>query len=122
MIPYFPLERRVASPVSRRSQEIGSPTWTRTTIDRLTAGRPAIGRSGMNLVDHRVIETRPPVCRTGVLPLSLMAQSLTTNGASSWFRATLSAASAQRFHQISLRGKWRGLRESNTLRRMALRH
>jgi hypothetical protein len=31
---------------TRRARQTGSPTWTRTWIDRLTAGRPAVGRSG----------------------------------------------------------------------------
>ena len=52
------------------------------------------------LVDCRVIETRPPVCKTSVLPLSLAA-----HGALSWFRATLSCSSGRRFHQISLQGE-----------------
>jgi hypothetical protein len=37
---------------------VGSPTWTRTTIDRLTAGRPAVGRSGNEMVGDRRIELR----------------------------------------------------------------
>ena len=36
-------------------------------------------------------------------------------GASTWFRATLSASSARRCHQISFRGELADLRESNTL-------
>ena len=31
---------------ARRARQTGSPTRTRTWIDRLTAGRPAVGRSG----------------------------------------------------------------------------
>ena len=41
----LPVEsRRVLA--TRRSRRIGSPTRTRTWIDRLTAGRPTVGRSG----------------------------------------------------------------------------
>ena len=41
----LPVEsRRVLA--TRRSRRIGSPTRTRTWIDRLTIGRPAVGRSG----------------------------------------------------------------------------
>src|SRR5262245_43386249 len=31
---------------TRRARQTGSPTRTRTWIDRLTAGRPTVGRSG----------------------------------------------------------------------------
>jgi hypothetical protein len=52
---------------------------------------------GMNLVETRGTAPRAAILQGSPAPLCCPR-------ASSWFRATLSATSAQRFHQISLRG------------------
>src|SRR5215831_13719133 len=55
------------------------------------------------LRERRLVETRGTAPRAAILQGS--PAPLCCPRASSWFRATLSAASAQRFHQISLRGE-----------------
>src|SRR5215831_9592266 len=77
--------------------KIGSPTSTRTWIDRLTAGRPAVGRSGIGGPPGY----RPP--RATILQGS--SAPLCAARALSWFRSTLSCSSGKRFHQISLQGE-----------------
>ena len=103
----------------------GSPTRTRTWIDRLTAGRPTVGRSGnggaprtrteLNLLAR---ETRGPCacpdwsCQGGQTLVLRVQRSDGEKGSDprecggAWgrFRAHLSAASTRRFHQISFPG------------------
>ena len=123
----LPVEsRRVLA--TRRSRRIGSPTRIRTWIDRLTTGRPAVGRSGNRLVEHLGLEPSSislqgrsaDLART---PIGLLwgsdpapraterwrerVQPPRIDGAWGRFRAHLSAASARRFHQISFPGEFR---------------
>ena len=120
------VENRVSWPV-RRSRRIGSPTRTRTWIDRLTIGCPAVGRSGnggaprtrteLNLLAR---ENRGPcACPDWGLPDgarpfgSIRRKERWREGSDpansdigAWgrFRPHLSAASTRRFHQISFPG------------------
>ena len=122
----LPVEsRRVLA--TRRSRRIGSPTRIRTWIDRLTTGRPAVGRSGnggaprtrteLNLLAR---EIRGPcaypdwVCLGGQTLLRVQRSDgekgpTPANDGGAWgrFRAHLSAASTRRFHQISFPGEFR---------------
>ena len=104
----------------------GSPTRTRTWIDRLTTGRPAVGRSGnggaprtrteLNLLAR---EIRGPCACPDWVCLGGQTLQLRVHGAmrdgsdprewgGAWgrFRAHLSAASTRRFHQISFPGEF----------------
>jgi hypothetical protein len=111
---------------TRRARRIGSPTRIRTWIDRLTAGRPAVGRSGnggaprtrteVNLLAREI--RGPCACPElawprGARPLCSACtergeKGLTPRiediGAWGRFRPHLSAASMRRFHQISFPG------------------
>src|SRR5262245_35965373 len=111
---------------TRRARQTGSPTRTRTWIDRLTAGRPTVGRSGnggaprtrteLNLLAREI--RGPCACpdwsciggQTLVLPRATERWRDGSDphgwGDGAWgrFRAHLSAASTRRFHQISFPG------------------
>jgi hypothetical protein len=106
--------------------ELGSPTRTRTWIDRLTTGRPTVGRSGnggaprtrteLNLLAREI--RGPCACPDWLCPGgqtlmlrvhgAMARKGLTPRiediGAWGRFRAHLSAASTRRFHQISFPG------------------
>jgi hypothetical protein len=119
----------------------GSPTRTRTWIDRLTVGRPTVGRSGnsggaprtrteLNLLAKEI--RGPCACPDLILAYpsgpdppaprdrsngekESLTPRMRCDGAWGRFRAHLSAASTRRFHQISFPGNcsWCGRRESN---------
>ncbi len=121
----LPVEsRRVLA--TRRSRRIGSPTRIRTWIDRLTIGRPAVGRSGnggaprtraeLNLLAREICGpcAYPDWVALGARPCSACNGAMARwvrpprrHGAWGRFRAHLSAASARRFHQISFPGEFR---------------
>ena len=122
----LPVEsRRVLA--TRRSRRIGSPTRTRTWIDRLTTGRPAVGRSGnggaprtrteLNLLAREICgpcACPDWVCLGGQTLLRVQRSDgemgltpANEHGAWGRFRAHLSAASTRRFHQISFPGEFR---------------
>ncbi len=120
----LPVEsRRVLA--TRRSRRIGSPTRTRTWIDGLTTGRPAVGRSGNGWSTSDSNRAQPP-CKGGPrtprvsrITFSIGGQTLAPRATEQWrervrppriggawgrFRAHLSASSVRRFHQISFPG------------------
>jgi hypothetical protein len=128
--------RRILS--TRRSRPIGSPTRIRTWIDRLTAGRPAVGRSGnggaprtrnprsISLQGRSADPARAPVfCfAQGARPSCSACSERWREGSDprewggAWgrFRAHLSAASTRRFHQISFPGGLDGAADGNRTR------
>jgi hypothetical protein len=110
----------------------GSPTRTRTWIDRLTVGRPTVGRSGnsggaprtrteLNLLAKEI--RGPCACPDLILaypsgpdpPAPRDRSNGEKESLTPRMRCDLSAASTRRFHQISFPGNcsWCGRRESN---------
>ena len=118
-------------------ERFGSPTRIRTWIDRLTAGRPAVGRSGnggaprtrteLNLLAREI--RGPCACpgfcfAQGARPSCSACSERWREGSDprewggAWgrFRAHLSAASTRRFHQISFPGGLDGAADGNRTR------
>ena len=123
--PVCRLRAGVSVPLDERGK-IGSPTRIRTWIDRLTTGRPTVGRSGnggaprtrteLNLLARGI---RGPCACPGSVCLgghtlaprvrSDCEKGLAHELGGAWgrFRAHLSAASTRRFHQVSFPGELR---------------
>src|SRR5215813_1980606 len=88
--------------------KIGSPTSTRTWIDRLTAGRPAVGRSGIGGPPGY----RPPARRSCKDHLHPCAQPVPCRG----FDPHSPALQASAFTRLAYRANWSG--QSVTIRRL----